>query len=86
VKPLKKTGASESSAVPQKWKKHGTLAAKIKPASIRHAEKQSPTHKRWTPAKRSAWKPQAQSTATQSKATAGLQKPSPAIVKGQDTH
>jgi cell division protein FtsQ len=86
VKPMKKPAASQSSAAQQKWKKPGTLAAKIKPASIRHAEKQPPAHKRWTPAKHYAWKPRAQSTATQSKSTQGLQKPSPAIAKGQDTH
>ncbi len=86
VRPLKKSAASQSPAVPQKWKKRGTLAAKIKPASIRHAEKQSPAHNRWTPVKHSAWKPRAQSRAAQSKSTAALQKPSPAIAKGQDTH
>jgi cell division protein FtsQ len=82
VKPLKRP----SPAVTQRWKKHGTLAAKIKPASIRHAERQPPAQKRWTPAKHSAWKPKAQSTATQSKTAAGLKKPSPAIAKGQETH
>jgi cell division protein FtsQ len=86
VKPLKKPAVSQSSAVPQKRKKRGTLTAKIKPASIRHPEKQTPAHKRWTPAKHSAWKPRAASTATQSKTAAGLQKPSPAIAKGQETH
>jgi cell division protein FtsQ len=86
VKPLKKPAVSQSSAVPQKWKKRGTLTAKIKPASIRHPEKQTPAHKHWTPAKHSAWKPRAASTATQSKTAAGLQKPSPAIAKGQETH
>ena len=86
VKPVKKPAVARSSAAQQKWKKPGTLAAKIKPASIRHPEKQPPAHKRWTPAKHSAWKPRAPSTAAQSKSTAGLQKPSPAIAKGQDTH
>jgi cell division protein FtsQ len=86
VKPLKKPAVSQSSAVPQKWKKRGTLTAKIKPASIRHPEKQTPAHKHWTPAKHSAWKPRAASTATQSKTAAGLQKPSPAIAKGPETH
>jgi len=86
VKPLGKSAASQSPAVPQKWKPHGPLTAKIKPASIRHAEKQTRAHKRWTPVTHSAWKPRAASTATQSKATAGLQKPSPAIVKGQEAH
>ena len=86
VKPVKKPATSQSSVVQKKWKRPGTLAAKIKPASIRHAEKQSPTHKRWTPIKHSAWKSRAQSTATQSKTAAGLRKPSPAIAKGQDTH
>jgi cell division protein FtsQ len=86
VKPFKKSAAAPSSAVSQRWKKHGTLAAKIKPASIRHAERQPLAQKRWTPAKHSAWKPKAQSTATQSKTAAGLKKPSPAIAKGQETH
>ena len=86
VKPVKKYAAPQSSAVSQKWKKHAPLAAKIKPASMRHVEKQPPAHKRWTPAKHSAWKPRAQSAAAQSKTTPGLQKPSPAIAKGQDTH
>jgi cell division protein FtsQ len=86
VKPLKKAAASQPTGGPQKWKKHGTLATKIKPASIRHTAKQSPTHKRWAPVKHSAWKPRAQSTATQSKTTGGMQKPSPAIAKGQDIH
>jgi cell division protein FtsQ len=86
VKPMKKPAGSQSSAAQQKWKKPGTLAAKIKPASIRRPEKQPPAHKRWTPAKHYAWKPRAQSTTTQSKSAAGLQKPSPAIAKGQDTH
>jgi len=86
VKPLKKPAGLQSSAAQQKWKKPGTLAAKIKPASIRRPEKQPPAHKRWTPAKHYAWKPRVQSTTTQSKSTAGLQKPSPAIAKGQDTH
>jgi hypothetical protein len=84
VRPVRKP-ASQSSAVAQKWKMHGSLTSKIKPASIRHAEKQSPPHKRWAPVKHSAWKPRAQSTTTQPK-TAKLQKPSPAIVKGQETH
>jgi cell division protein FtsQ len=86
VRPVKKSAPLQSSAIPQKWKKHGTLAAKVKPASIRHSEKQIPAHKRWTPVKHSAWKPRAQSTVTQSKTAAGLQKPSPAIAKGQETH
>ena len=86
VKPVKKPASLESAAVTRKWKKPGTLAAKVRPASIRHAEKQAPAHKRWTPAKHAAWKPRAQSTATQSKTAAGLQKPSPAIAKGQETH
>jgi cell division protein FtsQ len=86
VKPMKKPAGSQSAAAQQKWKKPGTLAAKIKPASIRRPEKQPSAHKRWTPAKHYAWKPRAQSTTTQSKSTAGLQKPSPAIAKGQDTH
>jgi cell division protein FtsQ len=86
AKPLNKTVASQSPPVPQKWKKHGTLAGKIKPASIRRAEKQPPAHKRWTPVKHTAWKSRAQSTATQSKTAAGLRKPSPAIVKGQEAH
>jgi hypothetical protein len=86
VKSLKKPATAQSSAMSQKWQKHGALAAKIKPASIRHAEKQTPAPKRWTPAKHSAWKPKAQSTATQSKTAIGLKKPSPAIAKAQDTH
>jgi cell division protein FtsQ len=86
VKPLKKAAASQPAAGQQKWKKHGTPAAKIKPASIRHTENQSAPHKRWAPVKHSVWKPRAQSTATQSKTTTGMQKPSPAIAKGQDIH
>jgi cell division protein FtsQ len=85
VKPLKKAAASQPAAGQQKWKKHGTPAAKIKPAAIRHTEKQPP-HKRWAPVKHSVWKPRAQSTAKQSKTTTGMQKPSPAIAKGQDIH
>ncbi len=85
LKPTKKPALSQSPVAPPKWKKRGTYAAKIRPATIRHAEKQ-PAQKHWTPAKHSAWKPRAQSTATQSKPAAGLQKPSPAIAKGQDTH
>jgi len=86
VKPTRKPLTSQSSSVPQKWKRHADSVAKIKPASIRHAEKQAPAHKRWVPTKHSTWKPRAQSTATQSKTAAGLQKPSPAIAKGQDAH
>src|SRR5207244_3124865 len=77
VDPVKKPLCLESAAVTRKWKKPGTLTAKVRPASSRHAEKQAPAHKRWTPAKHSAWKPRAQSAATQSKTAAGLQKPSP---------
>jgi cell division protein FtsQ len=86
VKPLKKAAASQPAAGQQKWKKHGIPAAKIKPASIRHTENESAPRKRWVPVKHSAWKPRAQSTATQSKTTTGMQKPSPAIAKGQDIH
>jgi cell division protein FtsQ len=86
MKAVKKPAALQSSTVAPKWKKHGTLAGKIKPASIRHTEKQMPPQKRWTPAKHSTWKPKAQSTATQSKTAAGLKKPSPAIAKRQETH
>jgi cell division protein FtsQ len=86
VKPPRKPLVSPSSSVPQKWKRHTDFVAKIKPPSIRHAEKQAPAHKRWGPTKHSAWKPRAQSTATQYKSTTGLQKPSPAIAKGQETH
>jgi cell division protein FtsQ len=86
VKPLKRAAVSQSVAGPQKWKKHGTLAAKIKPASIRHTEKQSLPRKRWKPAKHSAWKPRAPTTTAQSTTAAGIQKPSPAIAKGQDIH
>src|SRR5437763_4920025 len=64
VKPVKKPMSLQSAAVARKWKKSGTLAAKVRPASIRHEEKQAPAHKRWTPAKRAAWKPRAQSTPT----------------------
>lgn len=85
LKFTKKPAVSQSPAVAQKWRKHGTFAAKIKPASIHQPEKQSSAHKHWTPAKHSAWKLRAQTTA-QPKSTAGLQKPSPAIAKGQDTH
>lgn len=85
VKPAKKVAAAQSPAAPPKWKKHATLAAKIKPATIRHAEKQPPAHKRWAPAKHSTWKPRAGSAAPQSKSTAGLKKPSPAIARGQET-
>ena len=86
VKPVKKFAASPSSSVSQKWKKPGPLATKIKPAAFRHVEKQSPAHKKWAPAKHSAWKPRAQSTALQSRSTMRLKKPSPAIAKGQETH
>ena len=86
VKHTRKPLTSQSSSVPQKWKRHADSIAKIKPASIRHAEKQAPEHKRWAPTKHSTWKPRAQSTPTQSKTAAGLQKPSPAIAKGQDAH
>jgi cell division protein FtsQ len=86
VKPAKKPSAwAQSRAGSQKWKKRTTLAAKVRPAAIRHPEKQAPVHKKWTPAKHSTWKPRAESTAaTQLKPAAGLQKPSPAIAKGQD--
>ena len=87
VKPARRPAVTEPPAISQKWKKHGSFAAKIKPASIRRPEKQSPAHKKWTPAKRSAWKPRAQSpAATQLRPAAGLQKPSPAIPKGQENH
>ena len=86
VKPVKKPVASQSLAATQKWKKHEPFAAKVKPASMRHAERQPPAQKHWTPAKHSAWKPKAQSAATQSKTAAGLKKPSPAIAKGQEIH
>jgi cell division protein FtsQ len=86
VKPAKKMPVAQAAAIPQKWKKHGALAAKIKPASMRHAEKPAPAHKRWAPARHSAWKPRAQSPATQFKPAAKLQKPSPAIAKGEEAH
>jgi len=86
VKPTKKTKPSQAAATQQKWKKHGTLAAKIKPASIRHAEKPAPAHKRWTPAKHSTWNSRAEGASPQLKPATGLQKPSPAIAKGQETH
>jgi cell division protein FtsQ len=86
LKPPKKAAPFQSAAGPQKWKKHGTLAAKIRPASVRHVDKQPAPRKHWMPAKHSAWKPRAQSTGTQSKTTVGMQKPSPAIPKGQDIH
>ena len=87
LKLSKKPAAAGSPAISQKSKKHGTLAAKIKPASIRHPEKQAQAHKRWAPAKHSTWKPRAESAAaTQLRPAAGLQKPSPAIAKGQETH
>jgi len=86
VKPAKKTAGSPLPSIAQKWQKPTTFAAKIKPASIRRPERQQPAHKRWTPAKHSAWKPRAQGTATQTKSTTRLQKPSPAIAKGQETH
>jgi cell division protein FtsQ len=88
VKPAKRpTAWAQSSAGSQKWKKRATLAAKLKPAAIRHSEKQLAVHKKWTPAKHSTWKPRAERpAATQLKAAAGLQKPSPAIAKGQETH
>jgi hypothetical protein len=85
VKPVKKPAGMQSTAVTQKWKKHATVAAKVKSASIRHAEKEA-ARKRWTPVKHSAWKLKAQNTASQSKPAAGLQKPSPAIAKRQDAH
>ena len=87
VKPTKKSAWAESRAASQKSKKRQTLAGKIKPASIRRPEKQSPAHKKWAPVKHSAWKPRTESpAATQLKPAAGLQKPSPAIAKGQESH
>jgi cell division protein FtsQ len=87
VKPPKRTSTwAGSPAVPQKTRKHGASAAKIKPAAIRHTEKQSPTHKHWASVKHSAWKPRAENSTTQFRPAAGLQKPSPAIAKGQETH
>jgi len=88
VKPTKKPAArAELPVVSQKSKKYGTFAAKIKPASIRRPDKQTQTHKRWTPVKHSAWKPRAESpAAAQLRPAARMQKPSPAIAKGQDTH
>ncbi len=86
VKPAKKRSPwAHASATPQKSKKPATLAAKIKPASMRHPEK-SQAHKKWVPAKHPAWKPGAENqTATQLRPAARLQKPSPAIPKGQET-
>ncbi len=88
VKPAKKPGArADSPVVSQKTRKRPTLATKIKPASIRHPEKQPQAHKRWAPVEHSAWKPRAESpTASQLRPAAGMQKPSPAIAKGQETH
>jgi len=75
-----------SPAAPQKTRRHGMLAAKIKPASIRHPEKQPSARKRWAPVKHSTWKPRSEHSTTQFRPAVGLQKPSPAIAKGQDTH
>jgi cell division protein FtsQ len=85
VKPSKSATTQVASASP-KWKKHGTLAAKVKPASMRHADKPVPAHKRWAPPKHSAWKPRAQTVPAQFKPAAKLQKPSPAIAKGEESH
>jgi cell division protein FtsQ len=88
VRPVKKPAAwTESPVVSQKSKKHGTFAAKIKPASIRHPEKPPQSHKKWAPVKHSAWKPRAESpTASPLRPAGGMQKPSPAIPKGQENH
>ncbi len=86
VKPAK-TATTQAALPTPKWKKHGTLAAKIRPASVKHPVKQATARKRWAPTKHSAWKPRAQRSATPSKPVAAqLQKPSPAIAKGEETH
>jgi cell division protein FtsQ len=86
VRPIKKSATLQAAAIPQKWKKQGTLAAKVRPASMRHAEKPAPAHKRWAAPKHSAWKPRAQTVAARFKPAAKLQKPSPAIAKGEEAH
>jgi len=78
--------ASASSSISQRARKPGTLAGKIKPASIRRPEKQWQTHKRWAPAKHATSKAAAVPVASQLKPSSGLKKPSPAIAKGQETH
>jgi len=91
VKPVKNAktwtaSASVSSSISQRARKPGTLAGRIKPASIRRPEKQWQTHKRWVPAKHAVPKPAAVPVASQLRPSAGTQKPSPAIAKGQETH
>ena len=87
VKPVKNAKTwTASASVSQRARKPGTLAGRIKPASIRRPEKQWQTHKRWAPAKHPAPKPAAAPVASQLRPSAGMQKPSPAIAKGQETH
>jgi cell division protein FtsQ len=88
MKPARKPNAwAASTPGSQKARKRGTLAAKIKPAAIRHAEKEPQAHKRWVPARHAAPKPRAEIPgATQLRPASGIRKPSPAIAKGQDNH
>ena len=88
VKPARRpTAWAASTAGSQKARRRGPLSARIKPASIRHAEKQPQIRKRWPPAKHAAPKPRAEVPgATQLRPASGIQKPSPAIAKGQDNH
>ena len=91
VKPVKNAktwtaSASASASVSQRARKPGTLAGRIKPASIRRPERQWQTRKRWAPAKHATSKPAAVPVASRLRPSAGMQKPSPAIPKGQETH
>lgn len=83
LKPVKKPVSTRTAAA-QKWKRHGVLAAKIKPASMRRSDKQLPSHKAWAPANRGTAKTRVDTKGPQSKAAAATHKPSPAIAKGQD--
>jgi cell division protein FtsQ len=91
VKPVKNArtwtaSTSVSSSVSQRARKPGTVAGRIKPASIRRPEKQWPTRKRWVPTKHAASNAAVVPVASQLKPSAGMRKPSPAIAKGQETH
>ena len=91
VKPMKSAktktwAASASPSASQRAHRPAKLAGRIKPASIRRTEKPAQAHKRWLPAKHAAPKPAAVPVASQLKLSPGMQKPSPAIAKGQETH
>jgi cell division protein FtsQ len=57
-----------------------------KPAPVKHLSKAARWHKKPAPAKRAATRPPAVNVALKSKAQPALQKPSPAISKGQGSH